>query len=149
LPRLPTLRQHFGMTDTPRGRPPWEIEQREDCFVILDADRRPLYSIFFYKRDPPVPNPLDRMSWDEALRLTRALLELPGLRDMRRRAAELDTARKESRENWAAALLMIREAIETLGPPGILPAKTAVGPEPVHEAAAIVEALQKLLGKDR
>lgn len=74
------------MSDRPRGRTPWEIEQREDCFVILDADRRPLYSIFFYKGDePPVPNPLDRMSWDEALRLARAILELPELRKLKRR----------------------------------------------------------------
>lgn len=45
---------------------------------------------------------------------------------------------------------MIRETIETLGPPGILPSEEAVlglyGPEPVHEAEAIVEALRKLLG---
>jgi hypothetical protein len=137
------------MPDTPRGRVPWQISKEEDCLVIQDADGRPLYSIKFYQRDPPVPNPLDRMSWDEALKLARALLELPKLRDMRRKAAEIEAVREESRENWAAALLMIREAIETLGPPGILPAKTAVGPEPVHEAAAIVEALQKLLGSDR
>jgi hypothetical protein len=46
---------------------------------------------------------------------------------------------------------MIREAVETLGPPGILPSQDAVlehyGPEPVHEAAAIVEALQRLFGR--
>jgi len=46
---------------------------------------------------------------------------------------------------------MIREAIERLGPPGILPSQDAVlqhyGPEPVHEATAIVEALQKLLAR--
>jgi hypothetical protein len=44
---------------------------------------------------------------------------------------------------------MIRETVETLGPPGILPSKDAVlehhGPEPVHEATAIVEAFRKLL----
>jgi hypothetical protein len=44
---------------------------------------------------------------------------------------------------------MIREAVETLGPPGVLPSRDAVlmlhGPEPVHEATAIVAALQKLL----
>ena len=33
--------------------------------------------------------------------------------------------------------------IETLGPPGILPAEGVY--EPVHEAEAIVEALRKLL----
>jgi hypothetical protein len=63
--------------------------------------------------------------------------------------SELAAARQETRENWSAALRMIREAVETLGPPGILPSRDAVlllhGPEPVHEATAIVEALQKLL----
>jgi hypothetical protein len=48
-----------------------------------------------------------------------------------------------------SSLRMIREAVETLGPPGILLSQDAVlaqyGPEPVHEATAIVEALQKLL----
>ena len=46
------------------------------------------------------------------------------------------------------ALRMIRETIETLGPPGILPAEGVYGPEPVHEAEAIVEALRKLLTRD-
>lgn len=66
-------------------------------------------------------------------------------------ASELTAARQETRESWSAALLMIRETVETLGPPGILPSPDAVleryGPEPVHEAAAIVEALQKLLAR--
>lgn len=65
-------------------------------------------------------------------------------------AFELAEAHLETRENWSAALRMIRETVETLGPPGILPSQDAVlehyGPEPVHEATAIVEALQKLLG---
>ena len=41
-----------------------------------------------------------------------------------------------------------RETIETLGPPGILPAEGMYGPEPVHEAEAIVDALRKLLARD-
>ena len=64
-------------------------------------------------------------------------------------ASELAEARQETRESWSAALRMIREAVETLGPPGILPSQDAVlahdGPEPGHEATAIVEALRKLL----
>ena len=48
------------------------------------------------------------------------------------------------------ALRMIREAVETLGPPGILPSEEAVlrlyGPEAVHEAQAIVDALTNILG---
>jgi hypothetical protein len=55
----------------------------------------------------------------------------------------------ETRESWSAALRMIRETVETLGPLGILSFEDAVlehyGPEPVHEATAIVEALQRLL----
>ena len=64
-------------------------------------------------------------------------------------ALELARARRETHESCSAALRMIREAVERLGPPGILPSQDAVlqryGPEPVHEATAIVEALQKML----
>jgi hypothetical protein len=46
---------------------------------------------------------------------------------------------------------MIREAVETLGPPGVLPSEEAVlalyGPEPVHEGQAIVDALTEILSK--
>jgi hypothetical protein len=63
---------------------------------------------------------------------------------------------EEERERWRdnyqnawAALRMIREAIETLGPPGALPSNEAVlmlyGPEPVHEGQAIVDALRRIL----
>ena len=61
---------------------------------------------------------------------------------------ELARARRETKESWSAALRMIREAVERLGPPGILPSEDTVlqryGPEPMHEAAVIVEALQKM-----
>jgi hypothetical protein len=57
---------------------------------------------------------------------------------------------RENMQNAWAALRMIRETIETLGPPGVLPSNDAVlmlyGPEPVHEGQAIVDALKKLLG---
>jgi hypothetical protein len=57
--------------------------------------------------------------------------------------SELAEARQETTENWSAALRMIREAVETLGPPGILPSQEAVlalyRPESVHEATAIVK----------
>ena len=43
---------------------------------------------------------------------------------------------------------MIRETLETLGPPGILPAEGARGFEPLDEAELIVEALRKLLARD-
>jgi hypothetical protein len=45
--------------------------------------------------------------------------------------------------------VVIRETVETVGPPAILPAQDAVltlyGPEPVHEATAIGDALRRLL----
>jgi len=41
-------------------------------------------------------------------------------------ALELAEARQETRESWSAALQMIREAVETLGPPGMPPSKDAV-----------------------
>jgi hypothetical protein len=47
------------------------------------------------------------------------------------------------RNAWAG-LRMIREGVETLGPPGVLPLGEAVislyGPEPIHEVQAIVDA---------
>jgi hypothetical protein len=39
-------------------------------------------------------------------------------------ASLLAEVREETRENWSAALHMIREAVETLGPAGILPSRT-------------------------
>jgi hypothetical protein len=65
-------------------------------------------------------------------------------------SVKLDGVARENVQNAWAGLRMIRETIETLGPPGALPSEEAVlrlyGPEPVHEAAAIVGALRKLLG---
>jgi hypothetical protein len=64
-------------------------------------------------------------------------------------AEHLEEVRRENMQNAWHALRMIRETIETLGPPGALPSKEAVlklyGPEPAHEASAIVDALQRLL----
>jgi hypothetical protein len=64
-------------------------------------------------------------------------------------ASELAGARVETRESWSAALQMIRDTIETLGPPGILPSREAVlqlyGPEPVHEATALAAAIRALV----
>ena len=64
-----------------------------------------------------------------------------------------DDQRERWRDNYQnawAALRMIRETIETLGPPGALPSNEAVlmlyGPEPIHEGQAISDALRKLLG---
>lgn len=71
-------------SDEPRGRPPWRLDDQEDRFVIKDADGRPLYFIPFYRKGVPVPNPMDLMSWDEALKLARAMRELPELRKLKR-----------------------------------------------------------------
>ncbi len=57
----------------------------------------------------------------------------------------------ENYRNAWQALRMVRETIETLGPPGALPSEEAVlklyGPQPIHEGEAIVDTLTKLLGK--
>jgi hypothetical protein len=59
----------------------------------------------------------------------------------------------ETYRNGWQGLHMIREAVETLGPPGVLPSSEAVlklyGPEPIHEAQAIVDALIKILADPR
>jgi hypothetical protein len=59
----------------------------------------------------------------------------------------------EKYQNAWAALRMIRETIETLGPPGALPSRDTVlielGPEPIHEGQAISEALARLLTGDK
>jgi hypothetical protein len=56
---------------------------------------------------------------------------------------------RDNYQNALAALRMIRETIETLGPPGALPSRDTVlierGPEPIHEGQAIVDALKRLL----
>jgi hypothetical protein len=58
----------------------------------------------------------------------------------------------ENYRNAWAGLRLIREAVETLGPPGVLPSGEAVislyGPEPIHEAQAIVDALTAILGDE-
>src|SRR5918994_6684311 len=62
-----------------------------------------------------------------------------------------DALLANDRNAWAG-LRMIREAVETLGPPGVLPSGEAVislyGPEPIHEAEAIVDALGVILGDE-
>lgn len=66
------------VNDTPRGRTPWTMEEREDSFAILDADGRLLYQVFF-RRDYHKPDALDRMTRDEALKVVQPLLRLPEL----------------------------------------------------------------------
>jgi hypothetical protein len=60
-----------------------------------------------------------------------------------------DSEWRDDLQNASAALRMIRETIETLGPPGVLMSEEQVlaqyGPEPIHEATAIVKALTDLL----
>jgi hypothetical protein len=51
---------------------------------------------------------------------------------------------RDNYQNALAALRIIRETIETLGPPGVLPSERSgvmlYGPEPIHERQAIVDA---------
>ena len=51
-------------------------------------------------------------------------------------------------QNAWIALRMIRDAIEELGPVGVLPSEEAVlllyGPEPVHEAEALIGGIRKV-----
>jgi hypothetical protein len=58
----------------------------------------------------------------------------------------LEISRDNYRNAWAG-LRMIRDAIGKLGPPGVLASEERVvrlyGPEPVHEAQAIVDALKR------
>lgn len=55
-------------------------------------------------------------------------------------------------QNAWIALRMIRDAIEELGPVVALPSSEAVvmlyGPEPVHEAEALIEGIRKIAGLD-
>jgi hypothetical protein len=57
----------------------------------------------------------------------------------------------ENYRNAWQGLRMIREAVETLGPPGALLSENGVlrkyGPEPIHEAQAIVDALTVILAE--
>lgn len=59
------------------------------------------------------------------------------------------TLRPENLENAWAALRMIREAVEAFGPAADLGSEEVTlklyGPEPVHEAEAIVAALRRVL----
>jgi hypothetical protein len=64
-----------------------------------------------------------------------------------------DSVLLENYRNAWHALRIVRETIETLGPPGALPSEEAVlklyGPEPIHEGQAVVDALTKLLDTKR
>jgi hypothetical protein len=50
-------------------------------------------------------------------------------------------------EDARAALLMIREAVEILAPPGSLPQRSHTGVNMVEEAEALVNAIQIIAGK--
>lgn len=67
--------------------------------------------------------------------------------DLARVERERDQFRANLREAWAA-LAMIREAVETLGPVGAMPSEEAVNafiaPTFMGEAEAIVAGIQKI-----
>ena len=70
--------------------------------------------------------------------------------DLPESLSDRDAMWRENVANFRAALRMIREAVETLGPVAALPSEEAVvtlyGPEPVHEAQAIVDAIGRWAG---
>lgn len=55
----------------------------------------------------------------------------------------IKAATENNRELWAA-LAQIREAVEQHAPPGSLPAGEQLGPEPAHEAEALVRAIDAI-----
>lgn len=67
--------------------------------------------------------------------------------DLARVERERDNALRCMRDGWAA-LRMIREAVETLGPVGCMAHEeyvaTAVAPTPQAEAEAIIAGIQKI-----
>ena len=66
-------------------------------------------------------------------------------------AAERESACAENLKAAGDALRMIREVVETLGPVGTMRSEEAVlatfGPEPIHEAQAIIEGIQAIAAK--
>ena len=64
------------MTERRRFPPPWQIEEREECFIIHDATGRPLG--FFYFEDEPVrQRSTKRLTPDEAGRMAVNFAKLP------------------------------------------------------------------------
>lgn len=77
-------------------------------------------------------------------------LRLPMTMDLARVELERDVLRSNLCDHWAA-LRMIREAVETLGPVGCIASEEhvacAVAPTPQAEAAAIIAAIQLITGQ--
>jgi hypothetical protein len=69
------------------------------------------------------------------------------VRDQAAEIARLKEADKGWRDNlgalWAA-LRMIRDAIEEIGPIGAVPSEESILPEPHHEAEAIIKGIQAI-----
>ena len=63
-------------------------------------------------------------------------------------AAERERSYTENLKAAGDALRLIREVVETLGPVGTMRSEEAVratfGPEPIHEAQAIIEGIQAI-----
>jgi hypothetical protein len=68
--------------------------------------------------------------------------------DVDERRREIEAVWRENLKTAWHALRMIREAVETLRPPGAVRAEEAVlatlGPEPTHEAMALIEGIQAI-----
>lgn len=89
---------------------------------------------------------------DEATRLRRQMHEQrftlrSQTRQLDRLRAEATAFRRNLRDAWAA-LRMIREAVETLGPVGAMPSEEhvacAIAPTPDAEAEAIIAGIRKI-----
>ena len=99
----------------------------------------------------------DRLSqkMDEIVtRLVRVEQELFKMKDAEARAENAEASNKRWADNYQnawAGLRMIREAVENLGPCASLISEEGVlatkGPEPIHEAEAIVEAITRYAEK--
>jgi hypothetical protein len=67
--------------------------------------------------------------------------------------ADRDNQLLRNYRNAWQALRMVRETVETLGPPGVLLSEDGVlrkyGPEPIHEGQAIVDALTTILAEPK
>lgn len=94
---------------------------------------------------------------DEATRLRRQMHEQrvtlrSQTKQIERLRTENATFRRNLRDAWAA-LDMVREAVETLGPVGAMPSEEhvacAIAPKPDAEAAAIIEGVQKIAAAER
>lgn len=74
------------------------------------------------------------------LHLAHMQAALESLQWLRQNRDAIEATRQTNRALWDA-LRMVREAVEAHAPAGSLPARETVGPEPAHEAEALIAAI--------